>query len=65
MSTSLTFTMVPKEGDQPKHSTRFNFEGFPNGRPTGVDDKFNPSFYIPKPSFRTAKRIRITIEEIG
>lgn len=66
MPNTLTFTMTPKEGEQPKHSTRFNFEGFAGGTPSGVDPAtFKPSFYIPKPVARNAKRIRVTIEEVA
>jgi hypothetical protein len=63
MPNKLTFTMTPHT-DQPKHSTRFNFEAFEAGT-TDSPEKFKPSFYIPKPFGARAKRIRITIEEIG
>lgn len=68
----ITFTMTPHDG-QPKHSTRFDFEAFsdtthqaePQGVPIDDIPKFKPSFYIPKPFASLAKRIRVTIEEIG
>lgn len=66
----LSFTMTP-HADQPKHSTRFNFEkgqditpDVADGKvfPKDLDPKFKPSFYIPKPYASNAKRIRVTIE---
>jgi hypothetical protein len=65
----ITFTMTP-HADQPKHSTRFNFEDLA-GEDTivGVSlvdlQKFKPSFYIPKPVAQRAKRIKVTIEEVA
>ena len=57
----ITFTMT-RNADQPKHSTRFNFEAFETG--TIDDNRFKPSFYIPKPFAEHAKRVRVTIEEL-
>lgn len=62
----ITFTMTPHE-NRPKHSTRFEFEGFePGDRMQDAPrlDKFRPSFYVPKPVGETARRIRVTIEEL-
>jgi hypothetical protein len=63
----IEFTMVPHYV-QPKHSTRFNFERLgahvlPAGS-TFSEEKFKPSFYIPKPVGEGAKRIRVTIEVV-
>jgi len=65
----LTFTMGSP--DPKKHSTRFDFEGSAENTETASgqvralsDPKFKPSFYIPRPYFATAKRVRVTIEEV-
>jgi len=66
----ITFTMT-RNANQPKHSTRFNFDAFETGtadnpekRDAVVGDRFKPSFYIPKPFAEHAKRVRVTIEEL-
>lgn len=68
MLKTIAFTMTPHE-NKPKHSTRFEFENFDSTQSQGVAfqelEKFKPSFYIPKPFASRAKRIRVTIEEIG
>jgi len=61
---TITFTM--HEPDEKKHSIRFNFEKFENaGDLTSEEqDRFAPSFYIPRPFASKAKKIRVTIEEL-
>jgi hypothetical protein len=65
----IVFTMLP-HGERPKHSTRFNFERLEEDE-TSLDGVskgdllgFRPSFYIPRPVFRDALRVRVTIEEL-
>jgi hypothetical protein len=63
----VTFTM--SDPDPKRHSTRFNFEALEES-PTGLSDAElskalkNASFYVPKPLGASAKRIRVTIEEL-
>jgi hypothetical protein len=65
MAEKITFVMGSP--DPKKHSTRFDFSHSTSNTVDGtdpIDPKFKPSFYIPKPHFATAKRIRVTIEEV-
>jgi hypothetical protein len=67
----VKFTMNKPEPK--KNSTRFNFEAVESildqeGKeyPEAPFDtsRFDPSFYVPLPLARSAKRIRVTIEEL-
>lgn len=63
----VTFTM--SEPETKKHSTRFNFEALESTEPGLSPGEMakalkSASFYIPKPIGASAKRIRVTIEEL-
>jgi hypothetical protein len=47
-----------------KHSTRFEFEAFEGGASAPKWPAFKPSFYMPSPLGASAKRLRVTVEEI-
>jgi hypothetical protein len=57
----ITFTM--SDPSDKKHSTRFDFEKLEESN-VGINEKWNPSFYIPKPFAVGAARLRVTIEVI-